>query len=65
MIKAVFKGEDGSRGFRRGKEYDLRTEFATMNRKPVIFVETVERDKFNVYGSVDAFLRNWEPKKVY
>lgn len=49
-IKARFIGQDGLLGYRNGKEYVIEIRGNTiMTPRPC------------PYGSVEAFLRNWQP----
>lgn len=49
-IYAIFKGEDGSLGYKNGKTYEL-----------VIKGNQIIKPEKCPYRSVEAFLRNWEP----
>lgn len=64
-MKARFKGDDYSRGYRKGKIYDIKTKVETVpGLGPKIVVQDMDGDARNCpYDSVEAFLRNWEPIK--
>lgn len=57
---ARFIGEDGSMGYRKGQEYELR--LVSPGTIGVLAVQrTSDGGGLCPYGSEGAFLRNWEP----
>jgi hypothetical protein len=56
LIKATFTGEDGSLGYKKGEEHELyliRNKIARPYGGGVC-----------PYGSVEAFLKNWDNVKI-
>ena len=63
-IKAIFKGQDGSCGYRKDKEYTLKLEHQSAGRGLITITEPNENDGFCEYNSIIAFLRNWNNIRV-
>ena len=51
FIQAVFKGENGSMGFRTGEVYELVVNGSSIRR--------VAMGPWIPYGSLEAFFKNW------
>lgn len=60
-IQATFKGQNGSMGFKTGKEYTLT--LSKMN-KGHLMAEEDSGFNFCEYGSFMAFLNNWDNIKT-
>jgi hypothetical protein len=66
-IKAVFRGQDGSLGYRTNKEYSLNLEH---KRGDNISIDTIKKEEMNVlaggceYESMTSFLQNWDNIRV-
>lgn len=57
-IKAVFRGSDGSRGFKTNYEYDL---FVSHNINSNIKIESLYDYTLKCeYSSIITFLENWD-----
>lgn len=56
-IKAVFKGADGSCGYKTGNEYTLVVRHKT---NEFIQIEETEGGGWCEYGSIISFLENWD-----
>lgn len=57
LVKAIFKGQNGSLGYETDKEYTLKIVQLADN----ILIEDQKIDgKECQYGSVVAFLNNWD-----
>jgi hypothetical protein len=54
-IKAIFKGEDGSKGFKHGMQYTL-----IISQKDNILITESRGTMFCHYQSVVALLNNWD-----
>lgn len=57
IIEATYMGEDGSLGYQTGRRYRLKIEegSAMQGEYPLVIVSPHPCP----YGSLDAFLRNW------
>jgi hypothetical protein len=68
-IKAIFKGQDGSCGYKNGKEYVLNLTHKR-NGKGRIAINRYRVSEMNIldgdceYDSMTAFLRNWDNIRV-
>ncbi len=72
LIKAKFKGANGSLGYENGKNYRLRFRTESDNGEDFIFIQEVVKEQFNgaiisirsgsycPYSSLKAFLNNWQ-----
>jgi uncharacterized protein YaiE (UPF0345 family) len=66
-IKAIFRGQDGSLGYRTNKEYSLNLEH---KRGDNISINTAKIEEMNVlagdceYESMTSFLQNWDNIRV-
>ncbi len=61
-IKAVFKGKNGSCGYKNGMEYKLRIWQHSENGHRNIAIDLADKPDANYceYASVIAFLTNWD-----
>lgn len=61
-VTATFIGQDGSCGYRNGKEYLLKIHFDSNQRyKSHITIEDMEGTaSYCDYESIHSFLRNWD-----
>ena len=55
IIKAIFKGKDGSLGYKNGQEYLLQVEQYDNSK-----MLRIEHPTKCVYSTLTSFLRNWE-----
>ena len=55
-MKAVFTGKDGSMGFKKGKEYQIKTRV----RSGYLWVLDLNSDKYCPYESLESLLDNWK-----
>lgn len=58
-IQAVFKGQDGSEGYKKGEEYFFRLKGMRIYPHPNSKCKSVS------YATIEAFLNNWRIVKVY
>lgn len=56
-VKAIFRGQDGSCGYNKNKEYTLLIEHQTNSN---IKIENADGGGFCDYGSIKSFLKNWD-----
>ena len=65
-MKAVFIGQDGSRGFKNGKEYEVcsrvmavaKNQFTKQYGK--IFIQDINSNKWCNYNNVESMLEDWK-----
>lgn len=57
IIKATFKGKDGSLGFEKNKEYRLRFDISFKDN--TVLVTCVDMPLSCLYSSVFTFFKNW------
>lgn len=55
-IKAIFRGQEGSCGYRTNTEYNL----VVSNKKNLIHIETTAGSGDCEYESIVGFLNNWD-----
>lgn len=60
-VKAVFKGQDGSCGYKTNTEYSLVIRHKT---ESLIQIEDVNGGGWCEYGSMISFLENWDNIRV-
>ena len=60
MIVGIFKGTNGSCGFRTGKRYTVNIDI--VGKQLWLTAEGEKGKKFCPYGSMEALLRNWDLK---
>lgn len=56
MIKAYFKGEDGSMGYKSGKKYELHVAIC---KNKIIIRPTNGKLSMCPYDTLESFLNNW------
>jgi len=61
VVKAIFKGTDGSEGYRYNMEYTL---LIIHKKGEEIRIERMERTGVVLYDSMKAFLSNWDCIRV-
>lgn len=54
-VKAVFKGQDGSLGYKTNMEYTLR-----IKEHVLIIIERLDGEGKCEYGTIVSFLDNWD-----
>jgi len=63
-INAVFKGQDGSCGYKTNKEYQLKIKHTNRGRGLISINSSSTDGGFCQYNSLMAFLRNWDNIRV-
>jgi hypothetical protein len=64
LVKATFTGEDGSMGYRTGKEYTLKVS-GFLGGGSTIKIIPLEKGVFPCpYAGISTFLKNWNNIQV-
>jgi len=63
-IKATFKGQDGSCGYRTGKKYSIKVEHTMGGRGFIVINSLSGEGGFCEYNSIIAFLTNWDKIEI-
>jgi hypothetical protein len=58
-VKAIFTGQDGSCGYKHGKEYSLVLNHTEGGRGKIEIAPFDDEAGFCSYNSINAFMRNW------
>lgn len=66
IIKAIFKGQDGSCGYKHGMEYELTLwqHSESGHRNLAIELSDINLENYCEYGSVLSLLENWDCIRV-
>lgn len=59
IIKAIFTGQDGSCGYKKDKEYNLKINHTNNGRGIIKITPEVVGAQACSYNSIIAFMRNW------
>lgn len=59
-VKAIFKGQDGSCGYKHDKEYTLIINHTNKGRGLINITSNSNKLGFCSYQSMPAFLLNWD-----
>ena len=59
-VKATFTGEDGSCGYKNGKEYKLIINHTEKGRGLIEIVSHGNSEGYCTYNSMHAFMNNWD-----
>jgi len=59
-VNATFIGQDGSCGYKNGKEYQIIIHHTEKGRGLIEIVSKGHEEGYCTYNSINAFMNNWD-----